>query len=96
VGGTCRAKGEKRNVYRFLVRNLEWKSPLGRPRCMWVDNIKMDSCTYRMEWCGLDWSSIKCWETIEWLHNWWTLRVVLSSIDLFSYTFYRKKAITFH
>jgi hypothetical protein len=30
--------GEKRNAYRILVG----KRPLGRPRCRWVDNIKMD------------------------------------------------------
>jgi hypothetical protein len=34
--------GEKRNAYRVLVRNLEGKGPLGRPRRRWVDNIKMD------------------------------------------------------
>jgi hypothetical protein len=33
---------EKRNTYRILVGNLEEKRPLGRPRRMWVDNIKMD------------------------------------------------------
>jgi hypothetical protein len=25
---------------KFLVRNLEGKRPLGRPRCRWEDNIK--------------------------------------------------------
>jgi hypothetical protein len=34
--------GEKRNVYRLLVGKSEGKSPLGRPRRRWVDNIKMD------------------------------------------------------
>jgi hypothetical protein len=34
--------GEKRNAYRLLVGKPEGKSPLGRPRCRWVDNIKMD------------------------------------------------------
>jgi hypothetical protein len=34
--------GEKRNVYRLLVRKPEGKRPLGRPRCRWMDNIKMD------------------------------------------------------
>jgi hypothetical protein len=31
-----------RNVYRVLVGKPEGKRPLGRPRCRWVDNIKMD------------------------------------------------------
>jgi hypothetical protein len=34
--------GEKRNAYRILVGNPEGRRPLGRPRCRWVDNIKMD------------------------------------------------------
>jgi hypothetical protein len=33
--------GEKRNVYRLLVGKPEGKRPLGRPRRMWIDNIKM-------------------------------------------------------
>jgi hypothetical protein len=34
--------GEKRNVYRLLVRKPEGKRPLGRPRRRWTDNIKMN------------------------------------------------------
>jgi hypothetical protein len=34
--------GEKRNVYKLLVRKPEGKRPLGRPRPRWIDNIKMD------------------------------------------------------
>jgi hypothetical protein len=34
--------GEKRNAYRLLVGKPEGKSPLGRPRRRWVNNIKMD------------------------------------------------------
>jgi hypothetical protein len=34
--------GEKRNVYRLLVGKPEGKSPLGRPRRRWIDNIKND------------------------------------------------------
>jgi hypothetical protein len=33
---------EGRNVYRVLVGRPEGKSLLGRPRCRWKDNIKMD------------------------------------------------------
>jgi hypothetical protein len=33
---------EKRNVYRLLVGKPEGKRPLGRPRCRWIDKIKMD------------------------------------------------------
>jgi hypothetical protein len=34
--------GEKRNAYRILMGKPEGKSPLGRPRRRWEDNIKMD------------------------------------------------------
>jgi hypothetical protein len=34
--------GEKRTVSRLLVGKPEGKRPLGRPRCRWIDNIKMD------------------------------------------------------
>jgi hypothetical protein len=34
--------GEKRNVYRLLIRKPESKRPLRRPRRRWTDNIKMD------------------------------------------------------
>jgi len=33
---------ESRVVYRVLVRKPDCKRPLGRPRCRWEDNIKMD------------------------------------------------------
>jgi hypothetical protein len=34
--------GKGRGVYRLLVGRPERKRPLGRPRCKWEDNIKMD------------------------------------------------------
>jgi hypothetical protein len=34
--------GEKRNAYRIMVGKPEVKRPLRRPRCRWVDNIKID------------------------------------------------------
>jgi hypothetical protein len=34
--------GETRKIYRILVGKPDRKRPLGRPRRMWVDNIKMD------------------------------------------------------
>jgi hypothetical protein len=33
---------EKRNAYRLLVGKPEGKRPLGRPRRMWVNNIRME------------------------------------------------------
>jgi hypothetical protein len=45
--------GEKRNAYRLLVGKSEGRRPLGRPRCMLVDNIKMD--LLEIDWGGVDW-----------------------------------------
>jgi hypothetical protein len=42
MGRECSTNGEKSNTYRILVGNPERKRPLGRRRCRWVDNIKMD------------------------------------------------------
>jgi hypothetical protein len=42
---------EKRNALRILVRKPEGKRPLGRPKCRWENNIKMD---LRLGWSGLD------------------------------------------
>jgi hypothetical protein len=47
---------EKRNVYRLLVGKPEEKKPLGRPRCRWIDNIKMDLLEIGgnvVDWIGL-------------------------------------------
>jgi hypothetical protein len=46
--------GEKRNAYRILVGKPEGNRPLGRPRCRWVDNIKIKHRSDRMGWYGLD------------------------------------------
>jgi hypothetical protein len=45
--------GEKRNAYRILVRKPEGKTPLGRRRRRWVDNIKMN--LREIGWYGVDW-----------------------------------------
>jgi hypothetical protein len=45
--------GETRNAYRLLVGMPGGKRSLGRPRCRWVDNIKMDLREIR--WDGIDW-----------------------------------------
>jgi hypothetical protein len=43
---------EKMNAYRKLVGKPEGKRPLGRPRCRWVNNIKMD--LREIGWGGMD------------------------------------------
>ena len=55
VGHVARM-GEERGAYRVLVGKPEGKRPLGRPRCRWVDNIRMDlqevGCGY-VDWIRL-------------------------------------------
>jgi hypothetical protein len=42
MGGACSAYGEKERHIQGLVRKLEKKRLLGRPRRRWEENIKMD------------------------------------------------------
>jgi len=48
--------GEEKGVYRVLLGKPEVRRPLGRPRCRWVDNIRVDlqgvGCGF-MDWIGL-------------------------------------------
>jgi hypothetical protein len=50
--------GEKRNANRKLVGKPERKRPLRRPRCRWLNNIKMD--LRKIEWGGI-------WTELFWL-----------------------------
>jgi hypothetical protein len=45
--------GDSRVVYRVLVGKLEGKSPLGRPRRRWEDNIKVNFQEVGCE--GMEW-----------------------------------------
>jgi hypothetical protein len=42
LAGHVARMGERRGIYRVLVGNPEGKSPLGRPRRRWEDNVMMD------------------------------------------------------
>jgi hypothetical protein len=48
--------GESGGVCRFLVGKPEEKRPLGRPRCRWEDNIKVDLQDVVCE--GMDWIGV--------------------------------------
>jgi len=54
--GHVACMGEERGVYRVLAGKPEGRRPLGRPRCRWADNIRMDlqevGGVY-MDWIGL-------------------------------------------
>jgi hypothetical protein len=54
--------GEKRNVYRLLVRKPEGTRPLGRPRHRWIDN-RMDLLEIGVnvvDWIGLVQDRYRC------------------------------------
>jgi hypothetical protein len=48
--------GAKMNSYRIFVGKPEERRPLGRPRRMWVDNIKMD--LRKVGWGGMEWIDV--------------------------------------
>jgi hypothetical protein len=58
--------GEERNAYNILVGKPEGKRPLGRPRCRWDDNIRMDVKEIQRK-------------AVDWIHlapdrgQWWAL-----------------------
>jgi hypothetical protein len=45
--------GKSRNAYRILMGMPEGKRQLGRPRRIWVDDIKVD--LRERELCSVDW-----------------------------------------
>jgi hypothetical protein len=45
--------GTRMNANRILVVNPDGRRPLGRPRCRWVNNIKMDLREIGQD--GIDW-----------------------------------------
>jgi hypothetical protein len=47
---------ERRGAYRALVGKPERRRPLGRPRCRWEGNIKMD--LREVGWEGMDWINL--------------------------------------
>jgi hypothetical protein len=51
--GHIARKGEKRKAYRLLVGKPEGRRPLGRPKRMWLDNIRMD--LVEVGWRDVDW-----------------------------------------
>jgi hypothetical protein len=58
--------GEKRNAYRILVGMPEGKRPLERPRCRWVDNIKMDLRE-------IGWDVVDCMDIVQDKEQWMAL-----------------------
>jgi hypothetical protein len=69
VGRACRLNGEKRNAYRLLVGKTVGK----RPRCRWVDNIKMEFV--EIGWGGVNWIGLD-----QDKYNWRALVNVVSNL----------------
>jgi hypothetical protein len=53
MGRPCSTNGDNINAYRILTGKPEGTRLLGRPRCRWMDNIKMD--VWKIRWSGVDW-----------------------------------------
>jgi hypothetical protein len=54
VGNVVRME-ENTTMYRLLVGKTDGKRTLGRPRSVWVDNVKMDLVQTRRSGVELDW-----------------------------------------
>ena len=56
MGAACSAYGGEGGLYRVLVGKPEGKSPLGRPKRRWENNMKMD---LQEVGCGfMDWTEL--------------------------------------
>jgi hypothetical protein len=53
MGGLCSTNGEKRNAYRLLAWKPQGKTPLGRPKRRWVNNIRLN--LGEVGWREVDW-----------------------------------------
>jgi 3-oxoacyl-ACP reductase-like protein len=58
--------GARRDTYEVLVGKLEVRIPLGRPRCRWENNIKMD--LRLVGWVGMDWVDL-----VQDRDRWWAV-----------------------
>jgi hypothetical protein len=63
--------GDKRVVYKVLVRKPEGKGPLGRPRHRRKDNINL----IFNKWEGMDWTDLA-----KDREKWWTLVNVIMNL----------------
>ena len=58
--GQVECMNEERGMYRVLVGKPEGRRLVGRPRCRWVDDIRMDLQEVDVDiWTGLGWPRIE-------------------------------------
>jgi hypothetical protein len=75
--------GEGRGVYRVLIMRPEWKTPVGRLRRKWEDNIKLDLSETGID--GTNWILL-VQDRIHWrafVNTVMNLRVPLGKLDIF-------------
>jgi hypothetical protein len=53
MGTACYTNGREEKCIQNIGWKPEGKRPLGRPRCRWVDNIKVN--LGEIGWHGIDW-----------------------------------------
>jgi hypothetical protein len=53
MSGACRTDGRDEKCIKYFRWNTGRKEPLGRPRCGWEDNIRMD--LREIAWEAVDW-----------------------------------------
>jgi hypothetical protein len=66
--------GEKINAYRDLVGRPEARILLGRPKCRWDDDIKMDPKAVACdggEWIHMTQDKDKWWTVVKTVMNFW-------------------------
>jgi len=74
--GACSTYGgEERCIQGFGVGKPEGKRPLGRPRCRWEDNIKMDLQEMGCE--GMDWMNLA-----RDMDRWWALVTAVMNLQV--------------
>jgi hypothetical protein len=64
--------GEGRGAYGVLVGRPEGKRPLGRPRCRWEDNIKVDLGEIGIDgvnWIQLAQDRVQWWDFVNTVMN---------------------------
>jgi hypothetical protein len=71
--GHVACMGERRGVYRVLVGRPKKKRPLGRPRCRWEDNIKID-----FKEIGID--GVNCIWLVQDRVQWWAFVNMVTNI----------------
>jgi hypothetical protein len=64
-----------RGVYRVLIGRPKGKRPLGRPRCRWEDNIKLDLREIRID--GVNWIKL-----VQYRVQWWAFVNVIMNLQV--------------